>query len=199
MPRFLSDRSDALPALTEVFRIHGYEGTSLSRISKATGLGKGSLYNFFPGGKEEMALAVLAEINGWFEEHMFRPLREDPDPNAAIRQMFSAATDYFRSGRRACLVGAFALDQSRDRFAHQINGYFSAWRDALVAALIRTGCAPSAAADTAEEIVAGIQGAVVAARALDDSSVFERRIAALSATWSRPSAAASNSPKINGV
>jgi hypothetical protein len=48
----------------------GYrEGASLSLISEATGLGKGCLYHFFPGGKEEMADAVLSEIDGWFENH----------------------------------------------------------------------------------------------------------------------------------
>jgi TetR/AcrR family transcriptional regulator, lmrAB and yxaGH operons repressor len=182
MPRTLSARADALPALTEVFRTHGYEGASLALITQATGLGKGSLYNFFPGGKEDMALAVLAEVSGWFEANMFAPLRENPDPRAAIAGMFASAADYFRSGRRACLVGAFALDASRDRFALQINGYFSQWRDALTGALIRAGRSPAEAADKAEAIVAGIQGAVVAARALDDPQVFDRRIAALAAS-----------------
>jgi hypothetical protein len=29
-------------------------------------LGKGSLYHFFPGGKEDMAKAVLDEVAVWF-------------------------------------------------------------------------------------------------------------------------------------
>ena len=62
MPRVISERADALPALAEVFREHGFEGASLSLISERTGLGKGSLYHFFPGGKEEMAAAVLDDI-----------------------------------------------------------------------------------------------------------------------------------------
>ena len=49
-----------LGALGEVFRAHGYEGASLTLITQATGLGKGSLYNFFPDGKEQMAAEVLA-------------------------------------------------------------------------------------------------------------------------------------------
>ena len=50
----VAERADTLPALAEVFREYGYEGTSLARITKATGLGKGSLYHFFPGGKAEI-------------------------------------------------------------------------------------------------------------------------------------------------
>ncbi|WP_164094666.1 TetR family transcriptional regulator, partial [Serratia marcescens] len=52
-------RAALIPILGEVFREHGYEGASLAVIGARTGLGKGSLYHAFPGGKEEMASAVL--------------------------------------------------------------------------------------------------------------------------------------------
>src|SRR5687767_6837809 len=61
MTKPVVDRADLLPLLAEVFRSHGYEGATLALISQATGLGKGSLYHFFPGGKAQMAADVLAE------------------------------------------------------------------------------------------------------------------------------------------
>ncbi|MDU6377660.1 MAG: helix-turn-helix domain-containing protein, partial [Bradyrhizobium sp.] len=51
--RTLHERADVIPLIAEVFREFGFEGTSLSRITEKTALGKGSLYHFFPGGKEE--------------------------------------------------------------------------------------------------------------------------------------------------
>ena len=59
----MTDRSAAIPALAEAFREHGFEGASLAQLCEATGLGKGSLYHFFPGGKDEMA-EVVAAIQG---------------------------------------------------------------------------------------------------------------------------------------
>ncbi len=50
-----------------------YGGASLAAISQHTGLGKGSLYNFFPGGKEEMAEAVLEQVAIWFQDEVYRP------------------------------------------------------------------------------------------------------------------------------
>ncbi len=50
MARLIAERADTLPALAEVFREHGYGATSLSMITAATGLGKGSLYHFFLAG-----------------------------------------------------------------------------------------------------------------------------------------------------
>ena len=64
MAKMIHERGDVLPALTEVFRTHGYEGASLALISRHTGLGKGSLYHFFPGGKEEMAAEVHERESG---------------------------------------------------------------------------------------------------------------------------------------
>ena len=161
-------------AVAEVFREHGFEGASLSAITARTGLGKGSLYHFFPGGKEEMAEAVLAEIDGWFTRAIFAPLRDDPDPETAIRQMLRETDAYFRSGRRVCLIGAFALGDTRDRFAARIAAYFAAWRDALAEALTRAH--RSGASERAEHAVLAIQGALVLARALDDPGVFGRAL-----------------------
>ena len=170
-----------LPLLAETFREHGYEGASLSLIGRATGLGKGSLYHFFPGGKAEMAEAVLAEIESWFEAQVFRPLRQSEDAAGAVAAMFESVTAYFRSGRRVCLVGALSLSDARDRFAEALRRYFALWVEALAAALARAGHPPDAAGALAEEIVGGIQGALVLARALDRPEAFERVLAGLRA------------------
>ncbi|QRG07124.1 TetR/AcrR family transcriptional regulator [Xanthobacter dioxanivorans] len=179
MAKTVAERSDILPALGEVFREHGFEGASLAHITARTGLGKGSLYHFFPGGKEEMAAAVLAEIDGWFETHVYAPLRTGADAAAGVRDMLAQVDAYFRSGRRVCLVGVFALGEVRDRFSDAVLGYFARWRDALAQALGRAGLDPDTARGRAEDAVLAIQGALVLARALDDTGVFTRALARL--------------------
>jgi hypothetical protein len=47
-----------------VFRAHGYEGP-LTLITRPPAR-QGALYPL-PGGKEQMAAEVLADIDGWFE------------------------------------------------------------------------------------------------------------------------------------
>jgi AcrR family transcriptional regulator len=145
-------------------------------IGKATGLGKGSLYHFFPNGKEEMVRAVLAEIEQWFENAVYSPLRDGDDANAAIATMLNETANYFRSGRRVCLVGALAVANTRDLFAQAIRGYFVAWVDALQAALVRQGHDVEQARLLSEDAVLAIQGAIVLSRALDEPAVFQRAI-----------------------
>ncbi|MBZ9760423.1 TetR/AcrR family transcriptional regulator [Mesorhizobium sp. CA8] len=176
MRRIAPDRDRLLAIVAEVFRGHGYEGASLALIGEATGLGKGSLYHFFPGGKEEMARAVIAHIDGWFEDNVFAPLREGADPSAGIEQMLAATDSYFRSGRRVCLIGAFALDDSRNLFAGQISDYFGRWVTHLADALARSGQQPDEASELAEEAVAAIQGALTLARAAAETDLFSRAL-----------------------
>ncbi|MEA1674329.1 TetR/AcrR family transcriptional regulator [Nitrospirillum sp. BR 11163] len=179
MARTLADRQDVIPVLAEVFRDHGFEGASLSAITARTGLGKGSLYNFFPGGKAEMAEMVLAHIDGWFRAHVFEPLEQTEDGLKAVEAMFQATDAYFRSGQRVCVVGVFALGDARDLFTEQVHGYFAAWVRALAGALVRAGRDPDRARADAEEVVAGIQGALVLSRALNDTGVFTRTLVRL--------------------
>lgn len=180
----MAERADVVPLLGEVFREYGFEGATLSMLGSATGLGKGSLYHFFPGGKTEMLTAVLAEIDGWFEANVFVPLAESASAESAIEGMFRSVGAYFRSGRRVCLVGVLACGNARDGFAEAIRSYFHRWTDVLTVALCRLGVCQSQAVSLAEAIVAGIQGGIVLSRALDDPEVFERTLARLHAAVS---------------
>jgi TetR/AcrR family transcriptional repressor of lmrAB and yxaGH operons len=139
-------------------------------------LGKGSLYNFFPGGKEEMMDAVLADIDGWFCATIFAPLERPGDPATAIRSMMDEVTAYFRSGRRVCLVGWVGMSSSRDAFASRVRDYFARWISAL-AHCLEAGHVPlSQAQPLAEEAVCGIQGAIILSRALGEEAAFGRII-----------------------
>ena len=181
MPAALITRDEAVARLGDVFREHGFEGTSLTAITAATGLGKGSLYNYFPGGKDEMAAAVLTHVDDWFEREIYAPLRAASavEVPAAIAAMFDNTARYFHGGGRICLVGAFALDATRDRFAATVQDYFRRWIDALAAALEKAGVQqPTGLAETT---VAGIQGALVLARALNEPATFVRQVGMLHA------------------
>jgi len=176
MPRLVYERADVLPLLAEAFRELGFDGASMARITEKTGLGKGSLYHFFPGGKGDMAAAVLGEVDAWFEDRVFTPLATMP-PTEGIPTMWRAVDEYFHSGARVCLVGAFALDETRDRFAAAIGDYFARWIDVLTAALKGAGVPEPRQA--ALEIVGGIQGALVLSRALNNPGVFVETTARL--------------------
>jgi TetR/AcrR family transcriptional regulator, lmrAB and yxaGH operons repressor len=134
-----------------------------------------------------MAAEVLAEIDRWFETNIFAPLRGGDEAEHAVAAMVTATEDYFRSGRRVCLVGVIALGASRDTFAVQVSDYFARWQDALARLLQRSGLGAGVARRRAEDAILTIQGALVLARARDDAKIFSRAMAELKARLLAPS------------
>ena len=70
-----------------VFRTYGYEGATLARISVATGLGRASLYHYYPGGKDDMAREVLGTARGWLESNVVAALERPGGHAARLRAM----------------------------------------------------------------------------------------------------------------
>jgi AcrR family transcriptional regulator len=173
------ERKEVLRALGEAFRAHGYEGASLTLITEATRLGKGSLYHLFPDGKEQMASEVLAEIDAWFEINIYAPLRDADDPARAIATMIAGVDQYFQSGNRICLVGLVALGAARDTFFQAVDSYFARWQAALAQLLRRSGLSKGQAQRRAEDALLTIQGALVLARARNDAGIFRRALSDL--------------------
>jgi AcrR family transcriptional regulator len=177
MPRQIAQRADLLPKLADIFRARGYAGASLGEIGRATGLGKGSLYHFFPGGKAEMAEAVLADAAAWFEVEVLGPLRHPGDPRRSIREMCMALDAHHRGGRRVCPFALFALGEARDPFAPALRRHFQQWAEALARVLVLAGRGPAPARTEAADAIAAIAGAMVLARAADDPRVFAGALA----------------------
>jgi AcrR family transcriptional regulator len=167
-------KDEVLVQLAKVFRQYGYEGATLARLSQATGLGKASLYHHFPKGKEEMAAAVLNHMKHWFEEHILTPLREGGAPSDRIRTMIKYVDELYNQGQQTCLLAVLSLGESKDLFHTQISFALNIWIDTLAQVLVEEGLDPECARHRAEDAILQIQGALVLARALEDTAPFER-------------------------
>jgi TetR/AcrR family transcriptional regulator, lmrAB and yxaGH operons repressor len=176
MPAPKVDKDKAIAAIAELFREHGYHGTSYSQIIKASGLGKGSLYHYFPGGKEEIVKAVLKQINYWFETNVFTPLNTNEPPEKVLSKMFATVNTYFDSGQRICLLGAFALYDAKEPFSQEIKSYFQRWIEALNFYLQRQGLSAKESQHLAHSAMVAIQGGLVMAQAIDDQDIFKQAI-----------------------
>lgn len=172
MARTVLDRSDVVLALAGVFRKRGFEGGSLSFIQQETGVGRGSLYHFFPEGKTDMARAVLDHVGEWFEEKIFVPLRTATDAHKAITDMSREIAEYFISRERVCLFAAITLGEEQETFAAAVRSYFADWVDALTEVLKTADLPSQEAHDRALDAVAVIQGGLILARAYDDDQTF---------------------------
>ena len=179
MPAPKITNEDLLERLTRVFQDHGFEGASLSRISEATGLEKASLYHRFPGGKDQMAEAVLAHVGRWFVENLLAPLRETGPVAARIRKTGRRIQAFYEDGRGSCLLDTLSLRDGSPALHEAVGRTYAAWRDSFAAAAREAGLPAGLARRRAEEAIMSIHGALVLARATGDTKPFARALARL--------------------
>ncbi|HWR54496.1 MAG TPA: TetR/AcrR family transcriptional regulator [Bryobacteraceae bacterium] len=170
---------DLLERLTRVFQDHGFEGASLSLISKATGLERASLYHRFPDGKDQMAEAVVAHVGEQFLEKLLAPLREPGPVAARIREAGRRLQAFYEDGRRSCLLDTLSLGNGRPALHAAVGRTYAAWRDSFAAAAREAGLAPALSRRRAEEAIMSIHGALVLARATGDTKPFARVVGRL--------------------
>jgi len=174
-------REDAVARLIEVFRQYGYEGATLARLSSATGLGKASLYHHFPGGKEEMAAAVLDYLWHKLETGMLAPLRSEGDPSERLQTMARSVDAYYNHGQQACLLAMLALGEAKGLFQAQIQQALNGWIDSLAGVAVEAGVEAAIARQRAEDAILQIQGALILAKGLGSTAPFQRVLSTLPA------------------
>jgi TetR/AcrR family transcriptional regulator, lmrAB and yxaGH operons repressor len=167
-------KADLTLELLQLFRDHGYEGTTLSRIAQATGLGKASLYHHFPKGKEEMAAAVIRHLAGWYATHLLKPLQGSGSAPDRLTRMTQTLATFYDQGQQPCIFAIFALGGARDQFQAPVRQIMRIWTESLATVLVDAGIPKPIAYQRAEDAIVRIQGSLVLAQAMGDTGPFQR-------------------------
>src|SRR5438270_6203393 len=99
-------------ASAELFRRQGYTGTGMKQIAAEANAPFGSLYHFFPGGKEQLAEEVIRTA-GRFYRQLFEAVADPaPDVVTAVGDFFSGAAETLRNTdyADACPIATVALE-----------------------------------------------------------------------------------------
>ncbi len=105
------EESDVVEQAMQVFWEKGYAATSISDITEATGIKRGSLYNAFDG-KDDLFLRSLLKYDTEKRKELLRRMEDIEDPREAIAAFF----DYIVSdclndpNKKGCLLVNTALD-----------------------------------------------------------------------------------------
>lgn len=179
MPPASLTRNEVVARVMAVVRSQGYDGASLAELSKATGLGKSSLYHHFPNGKDDMVAAVLDYLETALDATVFTPLRTPGPAPARIKRMNESLLAFYHEGREACLLASLGIGDSSRRFHPRVKQIFRLWMEAIEKALRDGGVPRALAAARAEDALLRIEGSLVLARSLDEPAIFVRTLKAL--------------------
>ena len=163
-------RDRILFASAELFRRQGYAATGLKQVTAQAEAPFGSLYHFWPGGKQALAEEVL-RTGGDFFLALYRQIMDDaPDLLSGLRDFFAGAgetleaTDYADACPIATVAGEIA--SSNDVLRQATADVFELWLGALAGDLAAAGVEPERGRAVALSTLAVLEGAFLLCRAL---------------------------------
>ncbi|WP_433212871.1 TetR/AcrR family transcriptional regulator [Microtetraspora malaysiensis] len=160
-----------------LFRRNGYTGTGLKQIATAAGAPFGSIYHFFPGGKEQLG----AEVIRWSGEMYLRlfetAMDAAPDVVTGVRDFFAGAAETLRETdyADACPIAAVALEvaSTNEPLRQATAEVFTSWIDAGTEHLATSGLSRETGRTLMISMLAGLEGAFVLSRALRSTEPVE--------------------------
>lgn len=169
-----TSRQAFLDATAELLRLQGYSATGLSEIVARSGAPKGSLYFHFPGGKEELAVAAMAQSGAGLRAAIAAIVNSSDDLAEALgRLVDSLAAGLEASGYEAgCPIATVTLEVAPRSEAIRAcaDAVFSSWLEVLQERLVCDGMLAVDAERRALLLLSAIEGALILARARQDTS-----------------------------
>ena len=169
-------RDRIIAATNELFRRKGYTATSLAEIGHTANATTGSIYHFFPGGKADLARAVIIETGGAYLELFELVTAGAPDPGSAVETFFDgAAATLEESGYiDVCPIGTVAREvaSTNPELREAADQVFNTWVAALAERLAGSGAPDHDATGLATAVIGMLEGGFVLARARQDGDVL---------------------------
>ncbi|OLT47876.1 TetR family transcriptional regulator [Saccharomonospora sp. CUA-673] len=165
-----STRERIVTAGAELFRRHGYTGTGVKQIVTRAEAPFGSLYHFFPGGKEQLGAEVIREAGLPFAALFDIYIASADSLVDAIEGAFAGAaetlveTDY----ADACPIATIALEvaSSNENLRQATAEVFEAWLATGTRVFGEFGLSADDARRLAIATVTSLEGAFVLSRSL---------------------------------
>jgi AcrR family transcriptional regulator len=175
-------RARMISAAEHLFRVQGLHATGLAEVLEQSGAPRGSLYHYFPGGKDELAGAALSTASARIEAALASLVERTGSVPGALRAYGVAASARLRATDFAegCPIGNTALEASvlSPHLRAVCDDALRSWEAVIADALVAEGVGRDEAAALGTFVVATIEGALLVARArrstapMDDAAEY---------------------------
>jgi AcrR family transcriptional regulator len=173
----MSTKERIVNASAELLRRQGYTATGVKQIVAAAQAPFGSIYHFFPGGKEELGAAAIRSSGELYEQLLPAVFDPAPDLVTGVRAFFAGAAEHLRESdfADACPIATVALEvsSSSEPLRLACDEVFESWVAAGTERFVAGGLAPSTARELAVGLIAALEGAFVLARAARNTEALD--------------------------
>ncbi|MGW0907321.1 TetR/AcrR family transcriptional regulator [Streptomyces sp. NPDC002853] len=155
-------------AAARLLQRQGYVGTGIKQIAKDAEATLGSVYHFFPGGKEAVAVAAINHSGEEFADMLRAALNKADDPGAAIEACAAELAVGLRESGwvDGCPVTAAALETlgTDSEIQRVCAAALGSWERLVEEKLLGAGFAARDARDLATTVISALEGAEVTAQ-----------------------------------
>jgi AcrR family transcriptional regulator len=165
----VATRARILNTSSELFGRQGYAGTGMNEIVAKAEAALGSIYHFFPGGKDQLCEETIRASGRIYLELIEAVLDEASDIGQGVDDFFSGAaaqvvaTDF----ADACPIATIALEvaSTNEDLRRATADVFESWLNAASQRLEQAGIAPLQARRLSLFALSALEGAFVLSRA----------------------------------
>ncbi len=180
-------RERVIDAALELFQTQGYSATGLNQILAASGAPKGSLYHYFPEGKDQLACAAIEKATGIVIVELSKRVIGVTHVDELVTRMFDYFIDSMESSnfRKGCPIATITLEEAaeNERIRSACANAYESWLFMLTQVLGALGIADPAR--VSNQLLSSIEGALILSRAKKSSSpMADMKNFMLRQTWS---------------
>ena len=158
-----------LDSSAELFRRQGYTGTGVKQIAAEAKAPFGSLYHFFPGGKEQLGEEVIRWSGGMYLQLFVTVMAEVDDVVDGVEHFFAGAAETLEETNYedACPIATVALEVASTSEPLRIAtaDVFDSWIAAGTAYFAAAGIPERRARELTLHFLTALEGAFVFSRA----------------------------------
>jgi AcrR family transcriptional regulator len=166
----VSTRERIVATAAQLYGRYGYTGVGLKQVAAESGAPIGSLYHFFPGGKDELAAEALRLSGHGYQILVEGVFAGAPDLISGIKAAFAAAAEVVEASgyADACWIETVALEvaSTNEPLRLVTAEIFDQWIDACTALVEAGGVQGDAARQLGIAIITGLEGGFVLSRGL---------------------------------
>ncbi len=161
----------------ELFRRQGYTGTGVKQIAAAANAPFGSLYHFFPGGKEQLGEEVIRSSGALYIQLFATIALQAPDVLTAVDEFFTGAAETLRETdyADACPIATVALEvaSTNEPLRQATADVFDSWIAGATQYFIAAQIPEQTARALSFSMLSLLEGAFVFCRALRSTEPLE--------------------------
>lgn len=164
----LGTRERIVRAASRLMQRQGYDGTGIKQVAQEAEATMGSVYHFFPGGKQELALAAIDHGSRAFVSDLRAALHGDDDPAQVVVAFTADLADRLSASDwiDGCPITTTALGTAGrlpDIQAAAAEA-FARWRELVADRLRASGIDKETAEELAHTVISTLEGAELAAQ-----------------------------------